>query len=64
MQCPCADYNEHYDRTALKGICWECHANPANTYVVPGTNIKVTSLWCLDCQVKLGHIQIESQAVN
>lgn len=64
MECDCLDYNDHYDRTALKGLCWECHVNRAHTYVVPGTKIKGESLWCLGCQVKLGMIAAESQAVN
>lgn len=64
MNCNCSHYNQHYDNTALKGLCWECHTNPANTYIAPSTTIKVTSLWCLRCQVKLGMIEIESKVIN
>lgn len=60
------DYNEHYDATAAKGLCWECETNTVDEsdVLVEGELIHVASLWCLPCKGVLGFEMVqESQLV-
>lgn len=46
------EYNEHYDKTAGKRLCWSGDGNKQHTEQVrvDGEWIAVDSLWCFDCK--------------
>lgn len=55
-----SDYNEHYDATAAKRLCWEGDGNPQfvqDVLLPTGERIKVESLWCVECKVRQGEIK-------
>jgi len=53
------EYNEHYDTTTAKGLCWEGCGRPqaVSTLKIGGELWEVESLWCVECQIKEGWIQ-------
>lgn len=49
------EYNEHFEATAAKGLCWTGDGNEMTTLKEASeTGPGVKSLWCLGCRIEFG----------
>lgn len=44
------EFNDHYDKTAAKGLCFQCGEHPVQRLICEKTGIVVDALWCEFCK--------------
>jgi hypothetical protein len=42
-------FNEQYDKTIAKGLCFQCGKNPVQVLFCEKTKTQIETLWCWVC---------------